>query len=94
MADDREQSANEQQRLRHVETDVLIPKIMREKAKDLCKDYVKGACCNAFSTLEFRDYINIIMSYSVLFGWFGFVPYGTTCCVAEFLHSALWQLLQ
>ena len=63
MADDRELSANEQSRLRHVETDVLIPKIMREKAKDLCKDYVKGACCNAFIALEFTCILNF--SYPV-----------------------------
>ena len=62
MADDRELSANEQSRLRHVETDVLIPK-MREKAKDLCKDYVKGACFNAFIALEFTCILNF--SYPV-----------------------------
>lgn len=28
--------------LRHVESDVLIPKIMREEAKILCKDYVEA----------------------------------------------------
>lgn len=50
MADDSEPSTNEQPKLRHVETDVLIPKILREKAKDLCKDYVKGTCYNVFSS--------------------------------------------
>ena len=28
--------------LRHVEKEVMIPKIMREKAKENCKQYVKG----------------------------------------------------
>lgn len=29
--------------LRHVEVDVLIPKLMREKAKELCVQKVEGA---------------------------------------------------
>jgi hypothetical protein len=29
-------------KLRHVETDVLIPKMMREKAKELCHEKVQG----------------------------------------------------
>ncbi|XP_044273623.1 COX assembly mitochondrial protein homolog isoform X2 [Varanus komodoensis] len=32
----------EEQTLRHVEKDVLIPKLMREKAKELCSDKVQG----------------------------------------------------
>ncbi|CAL8248612.1 unnamed protein product [Lota lota] len=34
-------------RLRHVETDVLIPKLMREKAKELCSEKVQAfnVCC-------------------------------------------------
>ncbi|KAJ3597591.1 hypothetical protein NHX12_001114, partial [Muraenolepis orangiensis] len=34
-------------KLRHVETDVLIPKLMREKAKELCSDQVQAFnhCC-------------------------------------------------
>ncbi|XP_019391755.1 PREDICTED: COX assembly mitochondrial protein homolog isoform X1 [Crocodylus porosus] len=34
-------SAAEEPKLRHVEKDVLIPKIMREKAKELCSDKVQ-----------------------------------------------------
>ncbi|XP_044273635.1 COX assembly mitochondrial protein homolog isoform X3 [Varanus komodoensis] len=33
---------SEEQTLRHVEKDVLIPKLMREKAKELCSDKVQG----------------------------------------------------
>lgn len=33
----------EEPHLRHVETDVLIPKLMREKAKELCEEKVEGA---------------------------------------------------
>ncbi|CAL8337511.1 COX assembly mitochondrial protein homolog [Gadus morhua] len=34
-------------KLRHVETDVLIPKMMREKAKELCHEKVQAfnVCC-------------------------------------------------
>ncbi|NWJ04598.1 COXM1 protein, partial [Crypturellus undulatus] len=34
-------------KLRHVEKDVLIPQIMREKAKELCSDQVQAftKCC-------------------------------------------------
>ncbi|KFV16686.1 COX assembly mitochondrial protein, partial [Tauraco erythrolophus] len=34
-------------KLRHVEKDVLIPQIMRERAKELCSDKVKAftKCC-------------------------------------------------
>lgn len=32
----------EEPKLRHVETDVLIPKMMREKAKELCNEKVQG----------------------------------------------------
>ncbi|XP_062071447.1 COX assembly mitochondrial protein homolog isoform X2 [Lepus europaeus] len=32
-----------EQHLRHVEKDVLIPKIMREKAKERCSEQVQGA---------------------------------------------------
>ncbi|KAM8826188.1 COX assembly mitochondrial protein homolog [Synchiropus picturatus] len=37
----------EETHLRHVETDVLIPKLMREKAKELCDEKVQAfnACC-------------------------------------------------
>ncbi|KAM9164909.1 COX assembly mitochondrial protein homolog isoform 1-T1 [Pangshura tecta] len=37
----------EEPELRHVEKDVLIPKIMREKARDLCSDKVQAftKCC-------------------------------------------------
>ncbi|XP_044273678.1 COX assembly mitochondrial protein homolog isoform X7 [Varanus komodoensis] len=37
----------EEQTLRHVEKDVLIPKLMREKAKELCSDKVQAftKCC-------------------------------------------------
>ncbi|XP_053287535.1 COX assembly mitochondrial protein homolog [Pleuronectes platessa] len=37
----------EEMHLRHVETDVLIPKMMREKAKELCVEKVEafGKCC-------------------------------------------------
>ena len=31
--------------LRHVEKDVLIPKKMKAKAMKLCRDYVKGKLC-------------------------------------------------
>lgn len=34
--------SSEQLVLRHVETDVLIPKRMREKAKELCAENVVG----------------------------------------------------
>ncbi|XP_044273644.1 COX assembly mitochondrial protein homolog isoform X4 [Varanus komodoensis] len=38
---------SEEQTLRHVEKDVLIPKLMREKAKELCSDKVQAftKCC-------------------------------------------------
>ena len=78
MADDREPSTNEQLRLplRRVETDVLIPKIMREKAKDICKDYVKGAwCIHALNTLELEDtlasYKNVIIKLHIIGYGFG-----------------------
>lgn len=32
----------EEPNLRHVETDVLIPKLMREKAKERCAEKVEG----------------------------------------------------
>ncbi|XP_054846857.1 COX assembly mitochondrial protein homolog isoform X1 [Eublepharis macularius] len=37
----------EEPKLRHVEKDVLIPKIMREKAKELCSEKVQAftKCC-------------------------------------------------
>lgn len=35
---------SEEIRLRHVETDVLIPKMMREKAKERCAEKVEGVC--------------------------------------------------
>ncbi|KAG7273707.1 hypothetical protein CRUP_003535 [Coryphaenoides rupestris] len=37
----------EELKLRHVETDVLIPKLMREKAKELCDEKVQAFnhCC-------------------------------------------------
>ena len=73
MADDKEPSTNEQQRLplRRVETDVLIPKIMREKAKDICKEYVKGDwCIHALNTLELKNtlasYKNFIFNLHVI----------------------------
>nr|XP_034984651.1 COX assembly mitochondrial protein homolog isoform X1 [Zootoca vivipara] len=34
--------AAEEPQLRHVEKDVLIPKMMREKARELCSDKVQG----------------------------------------------------
>lgn len=37
-------SATGEVQLRHVEKDVLIPKLMREKAKELCADKVQGVC--------------------------------------------------
>ncbi|XP_075275092.1 COX assembly mitochondrial protein homolog [Opisthocomus hoazin] len=39
--------AAENSKLRHVEKDVLIPLIMRERAKELCSDKVKAftKCC-------------------------------------------------
>uniref|UniRef100_A0A3B3ICZ0 COX assembly mitochondrial protein n=1 Tax=Oryzias latipes TaxID=8090 RepID=A0A3B3ICZ0_ORYLA len=39
--------SSEEVHLRHVETDVLIPKMMREKAKELCADKVDAFthCC-------------------------------------------------
>ncbi|KAL2084651.1 hypothetical protein ACEWY4_020169 [Coilia grayii] len=41
------QAAAEEPVLRHVETDVLIPKMMREKAKELCSEHVSAftQCC-------------------------------------------------
>ncbi|XP_061772224.1 COX assembly mitochondrial protein homolog [Nerophis ophidion] len=38
---------NGEMHLRHVETDVLIPKLMREKAKEICIDKVQAfnLCC-------------------------------------------------
>ncbi|XP_043920691.1 COX assembly mitochondrial protein homolog isoform X1 [Protopterus annectens] len=38
---------SEEPHLRHVEKDVLIPKMMREKAKELCSDKVEAftECC-------------------------------------------------
>ncbi|XP_019364328.1 PREDICTED: COX assembly mitochondrial protein homolog [Gavialis gangeticus] len=44
---ERPASAAEEPKLRHVEKDVLIPKIMREKAKELCSDKVQDftKCC-------------------------------------------------
>ncbi|XP_066483448.1 COX assembly mitochondrial protein homolog isoform X1 [Tiliqua scincoides] len=36
------QGAEEDPKLRHVEKDVLIPKMMREKARELCSDKVQG----------------------------------------------------
>ncbi|XP_074006257.1 COX assembly mitochondrial protein homolog isoform X1 [Numenius arquata] len=35
--------AAENSKLRHVEKDVLIPQIMRERAKELCSDKVQGS---------------------------------------------------
>lgn len=35
-------AVSEEAHLRHVEKDVLIPKKMREKAKELCADKVEG----------------------------------------------------
>ncbi|XP_017265316.1 COX assembly mitochondrial protein homolog [Kryptolebias marmoratus] len=42
-----EATKTEEVHLRHVETDVLIPKIMREKAKERCADRVEAfnQCC-------------------------------------------------
>lgn len=37
-------ASSEEIQLRHVETDVLIPKLMREKAKELCAEKVEGVC--------------------------------------------------
>ncbi|XP_062983728.1 COX assembly mitochondrial protein homolog [Elgaria multicarinata webbii] len=39
--------AAEDANLRHVEKDVLIPKLMREKARELCSDHVEAftKCC-------------------------------------------------
>jgi len=39
--------ANTERKLRHVETDVLIPKMMREKAKERCVQNVEAfnLCC-------------------------------------------------
>ncbi|RMC05226.1 hypothetical protein DUI87_18410 [Hirundo rustica rustica] len=34
----------ENSKLRHVEKDVLIPQIMRDRAKELCSDKVQGNC--------------------------------------------------
>ena len=38
--------------LRHVETDVLIPKLMREKAKVLCDEKVQGVYLHIVSGLN------------------------------------------
>lgn len=40
-------STSEEPRLRHVELDVLIPKMMREKAKERCSELVEAfnVCC-------------------------------------------------
>lgn len=40
--------SNPEPKLRHVETDVLIPKMMREKAKELCSTQVQAftKCCS------------------------------------------------
>lgn len=35
---------SEEVHLRHVEKDVVIPKMMREKAKELCAEKVEGVC--------------------------------------------------
>lgn len=35
-------SLAENSKLRHVEKDVLIPQIMRDRAKELCSDKVQG----------------------------------------------------
>lgn len=42
-----EPSNSEESHLRHVEKDVLIPKMMREKARELCSDKVEAfsKCC-------------------------------------------------
>ncbi|XP_030053135.1 COX assembly mitochondrial protein homolog [Microcaecilia unicolor] len=43
----RQGGGSEEPFLRHVEKDVLIPKIMREKARELCSDQVEAftKCC-------------------------------------------------
>ncbi|KAI7806253.1 COX assembly mitochondrial protein homolog [Triplophysa rosa] len=42
-----ESTKEDEPQLRHVETDVLIPKMMREKAKERCVQHVDAftACC-------------------------------------------------
>ncbi|KAK2815361.1 hypothetical protein Q7C36_023627 [Tachysurus vachellii] len=42
-----ETSNSEEPHLRHVERDVLIPKLMRQKAKELCAQHVEAftQCC-------------------------------------------------
>ncbi|KAI1242850.1 hypothetical protein IHE44_0000404 [Lamprotornis superbus] len=40
----------ENSKLRHVEKDVLIPQIMRDRAKELCSDKVQGNCDKCISS--------------------------------------------
>ncbi|XP_061442402.1 COX assembly mitochondrial protein homolog isoform X2 [Rhineura floridana] len=42
-----DKASGEEPKLRHVEKDVLIPKLMREKARELCSDKVQAftQCC-------------------------------------------------
>ncbi|XP_063054075.1 COX assembly mitochondrial protein homolog [Engraulis encrasicolus] len=54
------QAVAEEPVLRHVETDVLIPKMMREKAKELCSENVSAfsQCCKEsgfFMVFKCRD---------------------------------------
>ena len=67
MADDssKEPTDLEQSKLRHVETDVLIPKLVREKAKERCKDYVKGAGCCTMNTLSLKSTLSSLRIVSM-----------------------------
>ncbi|XP_031519645.1 COX assembly mitochondrial protein homolog isoform X4 [Papio anubis] len=47
-------SSRTNQHLRHVEKDILIPKIMREKAKERCSEQVQGQI-NFCETLQMLD---------------------------------------
>lgn len=46
---------SEEAHLRHVEKDVLIPKKMREKAKELCADKVEGGIFSCRSGIDFTQ---------------------------------------
>lgn len=50
-------ASSDEIKLRHVETDVLIPKMLREKAKELCAEKVEGVIYKQQKKMSNFNYI-------------------------------------
>lgn len=54
---------SEEIHLRHVEKDVLIPQLMREKAKERCDEIVQGVCVSERVSVCACMYVRMYILY-------------------------------